>query len=572
MGDAVSPGHRTAPAQNASPAKRVEPDSTRAPSSSAVLRLQAQVGNRATQRFLAQRSLLSTPSSASNGFVIQRFEAGEHMQLGEVESMIVPDEGNHTVTGAPRTYKVKKGETPATIAVDLKVELDLLIARNASLYKSNKGGRHWFEAGAVLVVPGPPAAELARQLGVTPKALLDRNAATVNTSTSPHGGTVYQTFDRGATVVVPSGKMKRGGTQPSAKGAPQPGRDITDIQGVKFSYGEVIALGDFYETPDDMFKASKAELTKLKELMALDRANPGSVTTKQWQDATGGRFVDLATKNTKHFGPTNPAMTSTMGSISGANHRSEWDKYHTQALTIAQAGDKDKALTINAFGDHFLTDAFAAGHLFNKDDVMARFGAVFDKSAQKAFFEAVAKLAWANSGVSSRMSRLQSTAWHGANIDSESRFKDMLQAIYDDAEGKAQIHSTVAKVIHDKLNKEGVDVENAKGNTWKATGDAAINDSTREVAQEAVAQSQIQVMNAVGKSDALDLPALLKAVWDYTPRPTTAGTTAIHDAIEQLTKPGDSKMRGEAAALIIKEIDALADALIAKKKLEPIPP
>ncbi len=35
-----------------------------------------------------------------------------------------------------------------SIAVDLKVELDLLIARNVSLYKGDAGGKHWFEAGA----------------------------------------------------------------------------------------------------------------------------------------------------------------------------------------------------------------------------------------------------------------------------------------------------------------------------------------------------------------------------------------------------------------------------------------
>ena len=43
------------------------------------------------------------------------------------------------------------------------------------------------------------------------------------------------------------------------------------------------------------------------------------------------------------------------------------------ALKKAQDGKRDEALGINAFADHFLTDAFSAGHLFNKEDVMEKF-------------------------------------------------------------------------------------------------------------------------------------------------------------------------------------------------------
>jgi hypothetical protein len=574
MGEAVSRAREQTRAKGDSALKRAAPQSGGTPRASSVLRLQAQVGNQVTRRFLAQRTHSTPRHSAHVGLYIQRFEAGEHMQMGEVESMIVPDESNHTVAGSPRTYKVNKGDTPASIAVDLKVELDLLIARNVSLYKGGASSKHFFEAGAQLVVPGPKVTELGRDLGVEPKKLLDRNAASVNKATSPHGGTVYETFDRGTTIVIWTGKYKTGGTPPPVGGPPQPGKGVTTIQNVPFSYGEVMALGDFYTTPADMFKAPEAELRELKRLMALDRAKPGSVTTKQWQDATGGRYVELATKNSAHFGPHNKGMTPLMPG-SGANHKDSWENYHKQALQIAQSGDRDKALTINAFGDHFLTDAFAGGHLFNKDDVMARFDAAFDAKAQTSFFEAVAKLAWADSSVSGRMKKLQSTAWHHAEIKNADRFQKVLQGIYDNAaKGKPRILSTVAKVIHDKLNKDGVDVENSRGDApWKATGDAAMNADSLKMAQQAVAQSQVQVLNVVGKSaETLDFPALFKVVWDFTPRPTAGGTKAISEAIEQFTKPSDSKMRAEAAALIVKEIEALVDALVAEKELEPVKP
>jgi hypothetical protein len=47
-------------------------------------------------------------------------------------------------------------------------------------------------------------------------------------------------------------------------------RKIT-VNGVEFDEGDVIALGDFYETPEAMQKAPKAELEQLRDLIHRDR-------------------------------------------------------------------------------------------------------------------------------------------------------------------------------------------------------------------------------------------------------------------------------------------------------------
>src|SRR6185503_11087336 len=99
MGEAVSHARGQTRAKDASPLKRAEPHSGGSPRAASVLRLQAQVGNQATRSFLARRTRTTARHSALGGVYIQRFEAGEHMQMGEVESMIVPDESNHTVAG-----------------------------------------------------------------------------------------------------------------------------------------------------------------------------------------------------------------------------------------------------------------------------------------------------------------------------------------------------------------------------------------------------------------------------------------------------------------------------------------
>ena len=59
------------------------------------------------------------------------------------------------------------------------------------------------------------------------------------------------------------------------------------------------------------------------------------------------------------------------------NNKEMWQKYHADAIAETRSGKSSAALDgaypINAFGDHFLTDAFSAGHLVNKELVMNKF-------------------------------------------------------------------------------------------------------------------------------------------------------------------------------------------------------
>jgi hypothetical protein len=53
------------------------------------------------------------------------------------------------------------------------------------------------------------------------------------------------------------------------------------IKGVEFTYGELIALGDFYESPSHIFDAPEDQLRKVKELLLREAASPGSVTDRR---------------------------------------------------------------------------------------------------------------------------------------------------------------------------------------------------------------------------------------------------------------------------------------------------
>ena len=129
-----------------------------------------------------------------------------------------------------------------------------------------------------------------------------------------------------------------------------------------------------------------------------------------------------------------------MSGKSAEDNKSSWEKYHAQAITESQAGDRDKALAINAFADHFLTDAFAAGHLFNKRDVMETFNRQLPVDAKRkftpasvAFFDAVAAAAFTGA-VKTEFSKYETVAYKGIifrpNINSASRFSQLLQGIH----------------------------------------------------------------------------------------------------------------------------------------------
>ncbi|MGR9100814.1 MAG: S8 family serine peptidase, partial [Gammaproteobacteria bacterium] len=144
-----------------------------------------------------------------------------------------------------------------------------------------------------------------------------------------------------------------------------------------FSYGEIVALsGDFYGSPDDLFYEKPAlipwlwesndlsdlkayfdkEIEAIKRQMAhVDVAYPDFNIQFLWN---AKRYAELAKNNVAHFGWHNMI---------------KYCQSHTWALHLAvQSGgageDEDgplwrKALFVNAFADHFLTDGFAAGHI-----------------------------------------------------------------------------------------------------------------------------------------------------------------------------------------------------------------
>ena len=238
---------------------------------------------------------------------VQRYEAGEHAQLGETQAEL-------QAAFAPTSYIVQKGEKLRTIAEKFEITV-------AELKEANKDKlKKW------------PA--------------------------SDGSGRMIEGFNVGEKISIPQR------LNDFAKAATKDKSATFTVNGVVLDYGVGIAMGDLFESPEQMVKASPTELQGLAALIKREQISGKAVTTEEWQKATGGRFLNMAKKNISHFAPPSAGLVSpSAAGAASSDHKSEWEKHHGAALDMSRAGNKDNALMTNAFGDHFLTDAFSATSL-----------------------------------------------------------------------------------------------------------------------------------------------------------------------------------------------------------------
>lgn len=353
-------------------------------------------------------------------------------------------------------------------------------------------------------------------------------------------------------------------------GAPKGKRERRlTINKVKLTYGEMIAMGDFFESPDDLkdfaskqpdkFKALLEQVRKEKQFFTSPESLPEGerhkVKDKVWQDIlkdqpAGKQYLDMAAKNTSHFAPGPSPQHPDV------DHKHEWWTHHLKAIGLAQSGHVDEAFIENAFGDHFLTDAFSAGHMINKDVVMEKARLRMEAMGGKYssdFTDKVAKgLLEKAPSLNDYQIRTESAAfwkdekdrgWWDMNASSLSK---VIFGAWADPKTQGKFLSLFARFVHDDLNQlinttvGGLEVTNGE-ETWKLSGDETLAASvdTLRIGRQAVAQSQQNILKAKAarRKKKLDPQKLAEAVWAYTPHPTPDGQKAVDAAIDMYTNP-----------------------------------
>jgi hypothetical protein len=234
------------------------------------------------------------------------------------------------------------------------------------------------------------------------------------------------------------------------------GKIFTTHSGVKLSVGDVIALmGDLYPTWQAILNAPANQLEAHLETMRLERH--GQITsdeaTQRYETDSEGAYLRLAQRNVTHFAPYN---------------RAEWQRLHEEAKRKAQEAGNDRAafneaLFVDAAAGHFLTDAFAAGHLFRKAEVEAAI-----------------------------LTHLRANPIQVADPE--------MQIYISAAQAGGKLYQLVLKNIHDHLNTVGFEVTNGQGMTWTTYGDSSLHkdvaEKTRHIAALAVFLSRRQIYRA----------------------------------------------------------------------------
>lgn len=366
--------------------------------------------------------------------------------------------------------------------------------------------------------------------------------------------------------------------------------------GVTFSYGQLIAMADMFESVNQLIATDAGELKKVKALVEKSTRYYKSgkaganVTNEEWDQATAARYLRLAEDNYDHFAPNIlfRGAPFAKGPSRFGNHKTAWERHHKWALEEARK-DPNMAvsgyfaqwpLTINAFGDHFLTDAFAAGHVVNKEVVVDYYKASFYSSGSltadgKAFFDKVSVKAFTGD-VAKKFSGLESAkpydAWWNVvnwnpNINSASRFAALLSGIAEKEPDR--IGNLAIKALHDKLNKDGITVENKAGSgSWQLTGDGYLTAKTLEVMRQAVEQSVANVLDPAIRAGTIDFSAYFDKVWLYVPRLTAAAEASVDSLMVSYVTPTSSLLVDAAAKLIGQEVDTLIKALLVKGVLK----
>jgi hypothetical protein len=368
--------------------------------------------------------------------------------------------------------------------------------------------------------------------------------------------------------------------------------------GILCSYGQIIAMADLYESVDQMMAADVSELQRVKALIEQSTAHYTTgagrdVSTSDWEAATGGRYLRLAENNYEHFSPPPPLhRTSPLpGGRRHGDNKVVWETYHRRAIDEARrlflAAPRNLSLflewplIINAFGDHFLTDAFASGHVINKESVIAAFKSNFLngrslKPEGTAFFQKVAGRAFTGE-VARRFSALETVDYpvcaHGwcfawrPNIDSAGMFARVLSAAAEQQPDR--IANFAVKALHDHLNREGIEVTNDAGDgTWTLKGDGFLDSANLRIVRKAVQQSVDNVNDPSIFSSSPDFAAYFARVWRHVPRLTDVSLRRVTALVRDYTSPGSTMLVDAAGRIIHKEVDALVKALVSEGKLQ----
>ena len=373
------------------------------------------------------------------------------------------------------------------------------------------------------------------------------------------------------------------------------GKRTITVGGSTLTSGEINALADLYGSPDDLLKADPSELKALVALVRRQVAG-GTVAESEWDRASGGRYNQLNLKNSPHFAPRNSTIINPpSGSPTPSpDNLTTFTRFYTETVKAIQDSQLesdpvkkqalvDRSTATAGFAEHYLMDAFSAGHLFNKDDFIEKLKTNLDTLAPAnltALFNSVAMGVVADKKSKDLLDDYETVDTHYGfhpNFSRPAAFQGLLEQLYKDPDGRQAVYSGLVKVVHDQLSNNpagagavGVDVEN-KFEKWVLSGDRTLDKSadSQRIITKALEQFRAVLDDLRSAPRSLRSPTEdIATVTDYFPKPTAASEVTI---ARMVTKATDAAASGTGAALvdILKvELPSILDALEKRGKIK----
>lgn len=352
------------------------------------------------------------------------------------------------------------------------------------------------------------------------------------------------------------------------------GPEAVRLHGEAVTAGELNALGDFFGSAEEILSAPKERFLHVLGLVRRQVRDTAPMNTAECDAATGGAYLTLAMDNDAHFAPSDPRILPSVGAAPATNIAT-WEAGFRRAAAFAreagamQPGDPGhaekvtEALVHAGFADHFLTDAFAAGHLFNKEDLMVAQRDLLDHvgdglfTTDEWFFDGVAAEVIAKERA---VCAEYAISWlAGGPLDDVDALGTVLETTYD--ERPEVILNALVHHAHDQLNAGGVEVSSAaQDEKWLLMGDRSSESVTEDAASDALAvpRAAIRALLAGGE---VDIDATVFEVHRHIPHPTAAGMQRLHEVMAGATDPEVGMMHALSEE-IVHHIRDVLDALV----------
>jgi len=303
--------------------------------------------------------------------------------------------------------------------------------------------------------------------------------------------------------------------------------DVDLGNGLVLTWGDVVSLaGDEFGTVEDLkaAAATPAGRAELRRIMSNDNNH-------------SAQYVDLAMHNVPHFAGGGTAMAT-------------WSSHHESALLTALLAGLDdsepqwqQAQLTEAFGQHFLTDSFSAGHVRTpRAEIIAWYQ---DDFAPRALPPLIAYAKnWLRSELIKQISPqvLMPDAGIGAMVDA--LMWGALKWFDDDIHQKLQplvglgISGAISGTLHDRDNERGLWVASpAHPDPWLAYGDGKL-----KCAPESADQAELAVITA--REQIVQARALghtrreQRGVVAQTSRPVNEVPSSVHFALDSAQLDG----------------------------------